>query len=871
MEGSCSVSIQTAHGFGAERLQAGGGRRGGGYFYFAYFGEVIHLFRVAAFGMILLSLLLLRTSLQAQQNSGRDRGILIKGIVLSGGAAGTVGDGGPLPFSNVTLLHVGDSAMLARVVSDSLGQFAVSTGEGGRCFLVVTHVGYATWYSAVIDPDTVKGRPMLMTIRMKAKGTQLKAAEVTRAPVVERFLNRVVVHVDNNIVSSGESVLELFRTLPGIVLDGSDNISVKGKSDIRVMIDGRETYQKGDQLTTLLQSMSANNVSKIEIISNPPAKYAAEGAGGMINIITKTRETAGLSGNVYSTYSQGTYGRTTSGASAALKNGNWIFTGSYDYSHGTGYFNGNEYRIFQNSTPATEFHQLFSNVTTATNQFYKAGVDWNFAPRQHLALNLDGALSKKENPYNATLTVYPEMQAIDSSYAIHNFITTRYSNVNLNADYSLLLDSAGQSLEADYSHIYFNTDATNSYYSLYFNGADQADRPPQIDTSYNSADIHVDAYKLDYKRVLPAKIQLEAGVKYTSTVTDNDIRFYTFQNNVLTIDTGLTHRFIYNEDIAAAYISGRRDFKNVDIQLGARYENTDAKLGLTADSAIHRHLHDFFPTLYIEYRIGANSKLNFTSGRRINRPSYAQLNPFAFYFDPFSYEVGNPYLLPEYTYTNELAYTYKGESSLTVGYSVATNLIDEITLQDNATQEVIYQYENISSSKSLYAELYVPWKMASWWSASGDVNVTYTDISGNASYGVFSNRLTSVDINYNNNFSVGRGYALQANVLYSGPAVAGITVFGSRGRLSLGARRSFFQKTLTASLRISDVFFTDKTRETTTQLGENISLHQTRDTRRIGLTLTYNFKKGRKFSERKTPFGGEDEKNRIQITPRGNS
>jgi hypothetical protein len=218
-----------------------------------------------------------------------------------------------------------------------------------------------------------------------------------------------------------------------------------------------------------------------------------------------------------------------------------------------------------------------------------------------------------------------------------------------------------------------------------------------------------------------------------------------------------------------------------------------------------------------------------------------------------------------------LTYTYKGESSLTAGYSVATNLIDEITLQDNATKEVIYQYENISSSKSLYAELYVPWKMTAWWSASGDVNVTYADISGNASYGVFSNRLTSVDINYNNNFSVGRGYALQANVLYSSPEAGGISVFGSRGRLSLGARRSFFQKSLTASLRFSDVFFTDKVRETTTQLGENISLHQTRDTRRIGLTLTYSFKKGSKFSERKLPFGGEDEKDRIQIAPRGNS
>jgi iron complex outermembrane receptor protein len=798
-------------------------------------------------------------ALQAQQ--ANKQSILIEGVVLSVG---------PLPDANIALLHAGDSAVLAHTTADSSGRFSIRTGGRGKCFIVVTHVGYETRYTPEIDLDTVKDHLIHKIIQMSANGTPLKSVEVTRVPIVERFLDKVVVHVDNNIVSSGESVLELFRTIPGIVLDGSDNISIKGKSDIRVMIDGRETYQSGDQLKTLLTSMSANTVSKIEIISTPPAKYAAEGAGGLINIITKTRETTGLTGNVYSTYSQGTYGRTTSGASAALKTGNWVFTGSYDYSHGTGYFNGNEYRIFQNSTPATEFHQLFSNVTTATNQFYKAGVDWNFAPRQHLALNLDGALSKKENPYNATLSVYPEAQAIDSSYAIHNFITTRYSNLDLNADYSLMLDSAGQSLEANYGHIYFNTNATNSYYSLYFDAADQALRPPLIDTTFNTQDIHVDAYRLDYKRTLPGKIQLETGIKYTSTTTDNDIRFYTFQNNALTLDTGLSDRFVYTEDISAAYISATKNLKNVDIQLGARYENTDAKLGLTADSSIHRHLHDFFPTLYVEYRIGANGKLNFTSGRRISRPSYAQLNPFVFYYDPFSYEVGNPYLLPEYTYTNELAYTYRGESSLALGYSVATNVIDEITLQNDATNEVVYQYQNISSSKNLYAQLFVPWKMTSWWNATGDVNVTYTDISGNSSYGVFSNRRTGIDINYNNSFTVSKVYALQANVLYSGPQADGITVFGSRERLSLGARRSFFHKSLTASLRFSDVFFTDKTRETTTLLGENISLHQTRDTRRIALTLTYNFKKGVKVSERKTPFGGEDEKNRINIAPRGN-
>jgi hypothetical protein len=483
---------------------------------------------------------------------------------------------------------------------------------------------------------------------------------------------------------------------------------------------------------------------------------------------------------------------------------------------------------------------------------------------------VDGALSKKGSPYNASLNVYPDQQPVDSTFAINNYTSTRYSNLNLNINYSVQLDSSGQSLEANFSHLFFNTDDVNSYLSLYSNATNPTPQPFQTDTSYNNADIHVDAFKLDYKRMLPAKVQLEAGAKYNSTVTDNDIRFYTLKNGVSVPDPQLSDHFIYTEDVSAAYVSGRRDSKYVDVQLGLRYEQTDALLNLGSDSLIHRHLYNLFPTLFLEYRLNSANKLNFTSGRRITRPGYAALNPFAFYYDPFSYELGNPYLLPEYTYTTEVTYSYKDQNSLTLGYSATTNQIDEITLQDNASQQVIYQYENLHSDKNLYAELYTPWKIASWWSSTADLNVTYTSISGNASYGVFSNKRTSVDLNYTNAFKMGNGYTAQVAFQYFGPAAGGLSTFQSRERLTLGIKRSFFKGRLAATIRVADLLYTDKIRETTTLLGEDIHLQQMRDTRRIGLTLTYAFMKGNKFRERDVEFGGQDEKNRIDLAPKGN-
>ena len=814
-----------------------------------------------AFGLLLLMIFAVHPGLMAQQNSS-GRPVVIQGKVVADA---------PVSFATVTLLRARDSSEMTRTVTDSTGGFYLKVNTTDTCFLAVSHVGFLPAWSPVFSTDTAKEGVMYFSIPLRQNASQLKVVEVTKMPVIERKLDRIIVRVDNNIVAAGESVMELLKTLPGIVIDGANNIYIKGKSDIRLMIDGRETYMKDDQLKNLLAGMAANNIQKIEIISNPPAKYAAEGAGGIINLITKTRETPGVSGNIYSSYSQGIYGRTTAGGLVNFKNKRLLLTGSYDLTHGTGFFDDDETRNFHAASPVITFHQLTHRPTTSTNHYYKAGVDWGFAPNQNITVSFDGSVSGMTRPYSATLQVYHDSHAIDSSFSIDNFTKSHYSNANLNADYTLRIDTLGQALAANYSHLQYYANDTNSYHSLFFNNNGENPRPRQMDGSYNKASISVDAYKLDYKRNLPGKVLLETGLKYTSSVTDNDIAFYTFQNGAYKTDTSRTNHFIYTENIGAAYISARKNFKKLDVQLGLRYEDTRAKIDLITDTLIiRRHLQGLFPTLFLEYRINDNHKLNYTSGRRIKRPDYAALNPFAFYYDPFSYSTGNPYLLPQYTFSNEFTYTYKEENSFSLGYSATTNLLNEITIQNDTTKTVIYKNENINSSRSLYLDAYVPWTIAPWWSTNTDVNVTYTSIKGNAAYGVFSNKRTEVSISNNHIITFAKLYTAQVNILYYGPTVYGVTVFKGRERISLGLKRSFFKKSLTATLRINDLFYTDKVRTTTTTLNQDIALRTVRDTRRVGITLTYNFRSGAKFNERKVQFGAQDEKNRMSITPKTN-
>jgi len=810
-------------------------------------------------GLLLLMISALCPKLMAQQNPG-SRPVMVQGKVVADS---------PVSFATVALLRARNGGQVARTVTDSLGGFNLTVNAGDTFLLAVSHVGYLTERSPVFNPDTAKEGVLYFSIRLNRNATQLKDVEVTKMPVIERKLDRVVVRVDNNIVASGESVIELLRTLPGIVVDGASNVYIKGKSDIRVMIDGRESYLKGEQLKTMLASMPANNIQKVEIFSNPPARFAAEGAGGVINLITKNRETPGVSGNIYSSFAQGKYNRTAAGGLVNYKNKRLMITGSYDLVHGTGFFNDDEKRRFLSNSPVITFHQETHRPTTSTNHYYKAGFDYSIARNQNIAVSFDGTVSDLRKPYDATLKVYHDPTAIDSSWTINNFTRSHYTNTNLNADYTLRIDTTGQILTANYSHLQFNTRDTNSYHSLFFNNNGGNPRSPQMDGSYNKATVRVDAYKLDYKRNLPGKVLLETGLKYTSSVTDNDIAFYTFQNGAYKKDSTRTNHFIYTENIAAAYISAQKNFKKLDVQVGLRYEDTRAKIDLVTDTlVIRRHLESLFPTLFLEYRISDNHKLNYTSGRRIKRPDYAALNPFAFYYDPFSYSTGNPYLLPQYTLTNELTYTYKNDYSLSMGYSVTNHQINEITVQNDSSKMVVYQMENLNSYKNLYVELYVPWKITKWWNTSADVNVTYSSITGNAAYGVFSNKRTGITVSNNHNFTIAKLYSAQANLLYYGPSAYGVTVYKGRGRLSLGVKRSFLKKNLTVGLRVTDLFYSDKVATTTKALNQDIYLRTVRDTRRVGITLTYNFRSGAKFNERKVQFGAQDEKNRMSITPK---
>lgn len=773
-----------------------------------------------------------------------------------------------LVYSTIYLLHAKDSSIYRRTITDSSGYFEIEGNFLGDFILSVTHIGYSNYYSSIFSADTASGNTISFSIKLIKSNVQLANIEVKRAnPVMERKLDRVIIHVENNIISNGESVMELLRALPGIVVDGSDNIYIKGKSDIRVIVDGREISLKDEQLKTFLAGMSANNIKDIEIISNPPARYAAGGAGGIIQIITKTRSTNGISGNAYSGYSQGVYGRTTFGGSLVAKENKILLSASYDFTHSTGFFDAVENRDFKTSLPPIYFRQVSMNTTTSTNQYFKVGLDWEVAKNQHIAIALDGALSKKDNPFHSDLFVSDSDNKKDSTFITSNFTQTNYSNKNLNANYRLLIDSSGQALEANYSRLWFNENSASNYHSLFYNQDNQQDRPPQSYTFFNNENAYIDAYKIDYQYRLPAQMKGEAGLKYTSSITDNDIKYYKSQN---VLDTTRSNHFIYKENIIAAYVSASGSFKKLDAELGLRYENTRAQLNLTKNNnIINRYLNNLFPTVFLEYNLSKSNKINFSTGRRLRRPGYSDLNPFIFYYDPFSYSQGNPYLLPEFTYTSELSYTFKN-SSISLGYSTTSNIIKETILQNDSSKTVIYGYENAGNSNNLYMEAFVPVTITGWWNANADVNLSYTHNYGNLAYGTYSNKLTGVYFNFSNIFTVAKRYLIQATIQYFSPSLDGISEYGGRSRFSLGARRSFFKNKLFFNLRFTDIFLTDIVKQTTTAFNENITLRQVRDTRRIGLTITFNFNKGSKPKERAIRFGGEDEKNRLDITPKTN-
>jgi len=789
--------------------------------------------------------------------------------------AGRLADntGKPLAGATISLLKAKDSALVKLTTTDSSGKFELPDLAAGSYLLGVNSIGFKPYYSKAVAVGEQQAVVDLGTIRLQAEApaTLNTVSVAAKKPLIERKADRTVVNVDAMISNTGSNALEVLEKSPGVQVDNNDAISLKGKAGVAIYIDDKPTYLSGADLANYLKSLPASMLDKIEIMTTPPAKYDAAGNAGIINIKTKKNKTKGFNGNFNTSYRQGKYGDSRNTLNFNYRNNSVNFFANIGVQGGSNYDDLVIQRWYVNpdGSPQSSFSQL-TNMKRWYNSFNtKLGTDITLSKRSTLGFvysNLTRPSTEKR--YNRGV-FFDAQDVADSIILADNHEKAHFSSNSFNVNYRYQFDSTGKELTADADYIRYKTDNDQLFRNSSYTAADILKTSDDLTGSLPS-NLDIYSFKTDYTQPLRKKAKLEAGLKASYITTDNVAAYFTTVAGVTSPDYEKTNHFIYKENINAAYINFSTELKQLSIQLGLRAENTISRghqLGnaVKPDSAFKKNYTNLFPTVFLSYKLDSNSHnvLNFSYSRRIDRPYYADLNPFVSPLDKFTYYAGNPFLNPQFTQHFELSHVYKSILNTTLSYDHIKDEMDEtIELSGNT---FISRTGNIGKKDIGSISVDATVKPAKWWAIYPFVNYVYMHTRSKIYTEDVDTKAGFWSGNVSNQFTFTKGWSMELFGRYRSRVVDGQFDITPTAIVNIGAQKKILKDQGTLKVNFQDIFRTRTGEGYINSIkGGSGYYRNSFDSRAVVIAFTYRFSKGAKAKEARKTGGAESEQNRVK-------
>ncbi|MDB5195682.1 MAG: hypothetical protein JWP88_52, partial [Flaviaesturariibacter sp.] len=379
-------------------------------------------------------------------------------------------------------------------------------------------------------------------------------------------------------------------------------------------------------------------------------------------------------------------------------------------------------------------------------------------------------------------------------------------------------------------------------------------------------DITIYSGKADYTHPLAKEAKLEMGVKSSYVKIDNNAPYLSF-DNVAKVDTvdGRSDHFIYDENINAAYVNYSRQIKKWGIQAGLRMEHTHSiansvKLG----TKIPKDYVQLFPTTYVSYKLDDKNTFGLSYGRRLDRPSYQDMNPFQRLLDQYTFQQGNPYLTPQFTHNVEFSHNYKGKLNTVLNYTNTTDIINDIIRQNNATKVSFQTKENIATRRSMGVAISYNSSITKWWSTSVYGNLFNSHFKGIVNNAPLDASITSFMGNTSQQFRFAKTWTAEVNAFFRTPMQeGGIIISKPMGVVSFGFGKQIIKGKGTLRLNISDPFRFQQFKGDIKFDNINMKLRSLNDTRRVGISFSYRFAKGQNVQQKKRASASQDEQNRV--------
>lgn len=780
----------------------------------------------------------------------------------------------PLENATTELLRITDSGLVKIALTDKDGVAYFDNIPFGKYIIRASQVNMQQQYSPAFEVTANQSAFSIGEITLKPGDKELAGVTVIRRkPFLQKLPDRIVVNVENSIVSAGSSAMDVLERSPGITIDQNDAISLRGKAGVIIMVDGKPTPMTGSDLANYLRGLPSSAIERIDIITNPSARYDAAGSSGIIDIKMKKDQRFGMNGTATTGYGQGIYPKTNTGATFNYRNKKLNMFGNYNYSYRVGL---NHLLLDRNFYENGIYNggDLKDNYSKNPNRGHTARFGMDFFPSKKTIIGfvVNGNFnSYRRNSDNNSIVINPQKQAVSTftSLATNNDHADNYvANINFKHTF----DSTGKELTADADYGEYRSTSLTRNATSYYKLDGSALQPNYILDGDQKGTLLFRTVKADYVHPLKKGAKWEAGIKTSFVSSDNDARFFDVSTGTPMNDVTKTNHFLYKEYNNAGYVNLSKEFKKFDIQVGLRGEHTKIKtwqeMGrVNFDSSYFQ----LFPSAFFNYKLKEDQTIGASVSRRIDRPGYSQLNPFLFLIDVTTYATGNPTLLPQITWAYEVSYTLKS-LSFSLNYSHTSNnqnitlarfkeVFPNIPSAENVTVQIPI---NLSSSDYYGLSVSARIKINKWWNMINNGDVYYQKFNGRFSGTVLNNGRPAADIRTNNTFTLKKGWTIELNASLNTGGQYGFMVLDPQWALSTGVQKTVLKNKGTVRFNITDIFWTNLPKAVVTFENYIEKWRAYRETRIANISFTYRFGSNEVQGARRRTTASEEERQRAQ-------
>lgn len=726
------------------------------------------------------------------------------------------------------------NTFIKKLITGENGEFSVDEISDASLKLIFKDLEY-NQLEEIIDVVNYH-KPLIVILKKNIQDIE-EVVMIKQKPIVTRKIDRLSFNVENSNISS-LNAWEILKKTPGVSVN-NETLTIKGSQSILVTINDKKVMLTGDELKNLLENTQGEDLKSVEVITNPPAKYEASGSA-VLNIIMKKNTIEGYRGIISSKYIQSQYAKGVVGISQYYKKDKLSVMASYYLGAGTYYREGTDYvNYLEDQTRwISIMNRKDQNRSQNTVNF---NIEYEIDSLTNLSLNYSGVFSPKSfGTYYVPTLIYNIQDVVESNYTT---INDHYSR-SINNALSFQVDRKFNEKSKISWINYFAGNNARKYQNVltYLNFINQDPDENNFITN-NKSDVQLYSTQADYEWK-NEKWEVESGAKYSFVKTNNVLEFSENENGEIQYRSDKSNVFDYREHNFALYSSLAYNPGKWNFKAGLRAEKTDLE-GIVSDP-YEVNKNDYwklFPTLYAQYTTTNNHQFGLSYGKRISRPSYSWLNPAKSYYNLFSYFQGDPKLKATIVHNLNFTYTWK-DWNLDFYYRKEIDPSMEISFQDPATNQLIYNFTNIEKGQAYGLSFYKNFQIKPWWSLSISENLEHNE---NYFVGVdailYKNKIWNWSSDLSTSFTLDKksDWNLEIGHQYNSPSIQGTFTISGFSSTYLVMNRKFFNKKLEASLFFNDIFKTSQQKVSTKYANQDNYFLDYTDTQNFIISIKFNF------------------------------